>query len=78
MSDRHFARKEFVAILSGLGMGQQQFAKRCKLAPETVYHWGMGRNPFPAWVPLLLEAWKENKALRQAVMHLAAGPRGPG
>lgn len=55
---------EFRHRLHGLGHTLRSFADRADLNVTTVGYWGrertgIGLQPFPAWVDLLLTAWEE-------------------
>jgi hypothetical protein len=61
-----YDRARFVADLKQLGMSQGALAELLCLNSTTVYHWGTGLQPFPAWVPLLMAAWLDNQRLQMA------------
>lgn len=64
MSD--YDRAEFLANLKALGLSQATFADRLSFSRDAVYHWGTSDvQPFPAWVPLLLNAWLQVKLLSE-------------
>ena len=65
------APEEFRSRLRGLGLTIGGFASLTGVNPTTAQYWGRDRpgegvRPFPAWVPLLLEAWERSPDLLAA------------
>ena len=49
---------DFRASLKALGLTMRAFATLTGVRPETASRWGAALPEFPAWVPLLLDAWE--------------------
>lgn len=58
----------FRAALEALGLSVEDFGALVGLNPITCRYWGRARSgrgmqAFPAWVPLLLDAWRKHPKL---------------
>lgn len=56
---------EFRDRLKRLGMKRTTFAHLTGVTVAWLYRLGTEERPFPAWIPLLIAAWEQNKELRE-------------
>ncbi len=49
--------------LRALGLKRSDLARACGISLGWLYRLGTPERPFPAWLPLLLAAWEDNKRL---------------
>jgi len=64
MAMAEYTHARFVADLRALGITKGKMATALNVSGQAVYQWGVTAG-IPYWVPILMAAWKENKALRE-------------
>lgn len=61
-----YTRADFTRDLKAARVTREEFARQFRYQTGTVYSWGTARSPFPAFVPVILAAWIDNRRLRGA------------